>query len=92
MKWNLTNLNGQVAGILWFTDGTGLGSVIGTANRSAGTFNVTIEPVLGNSPPEGTITGTVADDGTIHATVSLARRCEDAHVQFKRGARTATPE
>lgn len=90
LQWNLANIDGRLHGIIWFTDGAGFGSAIGTADPNTGAFTITITPVLGSSAPSGVMTGTV-DNGEVHVQFH-GGKCADFKAVFKEGSHHATPE
>ncbi len=91
LTWMLNERDGTLVGVIWFTDGTGYSAAKGTIDRKAGTFHIDIEPVEGNSSPQGSISGTQKADGTITADIA-GGRCANMQMVFKPGDTTATPE
>ncbi len=90
MQWNISNVNGELHGIIWYTDGQGFGSAIGETDPATGAFTVRVTPVFGSMAPQGEITGRV-ENGNVHVRFH-GGKCADMKAVFKLGTHKATPE
>ncbi len=67
LVWRLVRNGGNVTGITFFSDMSGVSEVKGTVN-DAGQFHLTMTPAMANGP-SGTVDGTRRPNGAIQAQV-----------------------
>lgn len=75
--WRLARANGQVHGIVYYSDLSGMSMATGTVTPD-GVFNLTLTPQMGNGPT-GTISGHRMPDGSGEATLT-GSGCANTHV------------
>jgi hypothetical protein len=88
MQWNVSRSGDAFSGMIWNKDGSGMASISGTADPSNKTFHLRLVPVMGASPPLGTV------DGMLHGgevTAKLSGPNCNATYKFTRGAHSAAP-
>ncbi|MGH7068267.1 MAG: hypothetical protein ACREFO_08275 [Acetobacteraceae bacterium] len=79
--WRLANSNGQVHGMAYYSDLSGLSYVTGTMG-SNGHFDLTLTKTSMGNGPVGTVTGTRSADGEIVATLT-GEGCANNKVDIK---------
>lgn len=79
--WRLANSNGQVHGMAYYSDLSGLSSVTGTIDQD-GKFDLTLAKTSIGNGPVGTVTGTRSADGEIVATLT-GEGCANNKVDIK---------
>lgn len=79
--WRLANTNGQVHGMAYYSDLSGLSNVSGTM-ESDGHFNLSLTKTSIGNGPVGTVTGTRSADGEIVATLT-GEGCANNKVDIK---------
>jgi hypothetical protein len=89
MQWNISRNGNDITGTIWNKDGSGVASITGTSDSANTSFHLKLTPVMGASPPAGTVDGMIQGD-EVTAKVS-GPRC-NASFKFPRGAHTAAPQ
>lgn len=79
--WRLANANGQIHGMAYYSDLSGLSSVTGTMDAD-GHFTLTLVKTSIGNGPVGSVTGTRSADGEIVATLA-GEGCANNKVDIK---------
>lgn len=79
--WRLANSNGEVHGMAYYADMSGLSNVQGTIS-SDGAFTLNLTKTSIGNGPVGTVTGTRSASGDITATLK-GEGCANGTAQFK---------
>lgn len=79
--WRLANTNGQINGMAYYANLSGVSNVTGTI-AADGSFNLTLTKTSIGDGPVGTVTGTRSADGEIKATLK-GEGCANNVIDFK---------
>lgn len=70
ITWRLMNTNGQIHGIAYYSDLSGLSNVTGTSDSATGKFSLTLTKTDIGNGPVGTVDGVRGANGALDATLT----------------------
>jgi hypothetical protein len=80
LVWRLVRTGGNVTGITFYSDLSGLSMVKGTVNNG-GQFHLVLTPSMGDGP-SGTVNGTRSRNGALEATMT-GQGCANMHLTMR---------
>ncbi len=82
ITWRLANTNGQIHGLAYYSDLSGLSNVTGTSNSATGKFSLTLTKTDIGNGPVGTVVGVRGANGSLDATLT-GEGCANSTVHMK---------